>query len=187
MPVHLLLMGALVSLSRCLTIPIDSSAWPSRLPNGTDIHNPQVASNPSLISAPANITAPLLEVWPAVPFTFNTGRDLNLTITHLGSTTSPTSRVRILDNINAIHRDMAHEGDHYATISKAYSRTYDIVTVFYGSRPDADLKRYQAIQIISLVYFLMLDYEPREILVSEITLKDESLGTFALRFQDASP
>lgn len=82
---------------------------------------------------------------------------------------------------------MAHEGDHYATISKAYSRTYDIVTVFYGSRPDADLKRYQAIQIISLVYFLMLDYEPREILVSEITLKDESLGTFALRFQDASP
>jgi hypothetical protein len=174
----LLLLATLISLSHNLTLPIYDSAWPSLLLNGTSDHDPQITSE-------SNLTASHLGAWPPLPFTSDTGRHLNITVTRLGPTTAPALRDQILSDINTIHATMAREGNHYATLDKAYTRSSGIVTVFYGSKPGADLKRYHAIRIISLVWVLMIEYEPREILIAQITLGDITLATLALRFFQA--
>ena len=180
-----LLLTALVSLSRSLTTPIDSSAMLSPLLNGTNIQGHQATSVRSLVFPSTNITAAILGAWPPVPFTSDTGGQLDITITRLGRAATPATGDQILNDIRTINLNMAHEGNHYATVDRAYARSHGIVSVFYGSRPGAELKLYQAIRIISLVRFFMIVYDPREIYVSEITLEGKSLATFALRFFEA--
>jgi len=181
----ILILIALVSLSESLTTPIDGSAMLSPLLNGTNTRGHQATSVRRLLFPSTNITAVLLGAWPSVPFSSVTGGHLNITITYLGRAATPATGDQILNDISAIHLNMAHEGNHYATIDRAYARSHGIVSVFYGSRPGADLKLYEAIRVISLVRFLMIVYEPREIFVSEITLDGKSLATFALRFFEA--
>ena len=91
----------------------------------------------------------------------------------------------MLRDVDKIHQSIVAEGDSFAVLPKAYGRSNGLVHVFFGSRPDGLIRRSQAAQIINAVKLSYLSYGLREILVSEITLVNIAVATFALRFNEA--
>lgn len=156
----------------------NDSDWglPNVIPGST--HNPGLK----------NLTGPLaggLDAWPPLPITFDIGHQLSIIIKLLGPITAPTQKTEILTNIDDVYCAIEAEGDASTIVPKAYARSSGIVTTFFGSKPDADLRRSQAAQVVSAVWSFSLSYDPREILLAEIELVDKPIATFALRFSEA--
>lgn len=179
--------GTLISLISGLTIPTDSSIWPPLLSNSTNFQDPEAASDSDLILTTTNLTIPPLGIWPPLPFTSGIDKHLSLTINQIGPNTSPDLTAQILGDLSDIYYSIARQGSSNDILKKFYSSTRNVVTVFFGSRPHADLKRHQAVRVVGLVHFLMLNNKPREILISDITSHDEWLAVSTTKFLVGSP
>ena len=77
---------------------------------------------------------------------------------------------------------IATEGSPYEKIAGVYARSSGNVWTIFGCKPGAEMRRYQAVQVVSKIWFFMLDYGPREVQGSEITVEGRGVASFVLRF-----
>lgn len=81
-----------------------------------------------------------------------------------------------------LHYLIATEGDASETINGVYARSSGIVWTTFGCTAEGEFKRYQAVQVLSAVWFLLFDYGPRGVLLSEIAKEGRELASFGLGF-----
>ena len=91
----------------------------------------------------------------------------------------------MLNDMDNLCEDIKAQGDPFEVIPNAYLRSSGLVYAFFGSKPNAVVRRSQAVQVISAVRFYSSEYGVREILVSDISVVDRPIATFALRFEEA--
>ena len=79
---------------------------------------------------------------------------------------------------------MATEGDPYEHIAGVYARSSGVVWTIFGCKTARVMTRWQAVQVLGAVWFLMIDHGAREVKGGEVTDGDggEGLASFVLRF-----
>lgn len=191
----LLTFSALIALSTTLIIPTSPNVQQAQSNNSSPPLPPlktlaiaNILPLPLPLShfsnANTTTTPPYFTAWPPLPFTTDTGHHLNLTITQLGPPLPPTRR-EILNDITELHRVIATEGNPYEKIAGVYARSSGVVWTVFRCKAGVDMKRYQAVQVVTAVWFFMLDFGPREVLGSEITVEGTGLARFVLRVFDS--
>lgn len=53
----------------------------------------------------------------------------------------------------------------------------------FGCKSEVAIKRFQVVQVLSQVWFLMFDYGPREVVSSEVEMEGAGVASFVLRFR----
>ena len=131
----------------------------------------------------AKTPAKNLNAWPPLPYAFDTGYQLYLSITQLGSIEQQYKET--LSAMDKICENIKAQGDPFDVLPRAYVHSSGLIYAFFGSEPAAVIRRSQAVQVISAVRSYSAEYGTREILVADIISIDRPIATFALRFDEA--
>ena len=82
---------------------------------------------------------------------------------------------------------MATEGDPYENIAGVYARSSGVVWTTFRLKAERTMTRWQAVQVLGAVWFLMFDHGAREVAGGEVVTDGdgeggEGLASFVLRF-----